>query len=182
MALKKIRGIVEQVRENEQDPSKMKLKEYASFAAANFAAGTMGTMPHGYLWQFYSSIGISDIVTSRILAVMRVWDSISDPIVATVIDNSKHPNGKFVPYLKLGPLVALLSVFMFIRSPFENFWATTVWMVAFYAMWETAGTFFGTSFNAMQMVMSRDQQERSNYIVIGNLGGTLLAPGECSAD
>jgi len=151
----------------------MKLKEYISFAVANFANGTMGTMVGGYLWQFYSSIGISDRVTSRILAVTRIWDSINDPIAATIIDNGRSPKGKFTPYMKLGPLVSLMTIPMFIKPPFTGFWPVVIWCVAAYTLWETTGTFFGTAFSAMQTVMSRDQQERSNYITIGNLGGKL---------
>ncbi|MCL2513757.1 MAG: MFS transporter [Oscillospiraceae bacterium] len=172
----KISEIVQSVKENEQNPEKMKLKEYYSYALAQFGYSNMGVMNGGYLLQFYNAVGISPKTAGTIMAASRVWDGLNDPLIAAYIDNGRNPKGKFKPYLaKFVPILALFSFLMLTKPPVGggNMNIIIAWCLFTYCVWEFFNTFSSISFQAMGAVMSRDTVERSNYVTIGSLGGTL---------
>jgi len=172
----KIAEVVQAVKQNENDPGKMKIKEYYSYALAQFGYSNMSVMNGGYLLQFYNAIGISPKMAGTIMAISRVWDAVNDPLIATWIDNGKNPKGKFAPYLaKFVPVLTLFSFLMLTKPPFlaDNMNIKIAWCLTMYVIWEFFNTFSSISFQAMGAVMSRDIVERSNYVTIGSLGGTF---------
>jgi len=153
---------------------RMTLKEYVSYAIAHFGFGTLGVMSGGYLMLFYTAIGIDVAAAGSIVAVTKIWDSINDPICATIIDNGRGKRGKFRPFLApLVPFLAVLSVLMFLDPPTDSLRLKIIACSLVYMVWETINTFCGISFQSMQAVMSADLNERSNYITFANLGGKL---------
>ena len=172
----KITEIIQAVKQNESDPGKMKIKEYYSYALAQFGYSNMSVMNGGYLLQFYNAIGIGPKMAGIIMAVSRVWDAVNDPLIATWIDNGKNPKGKFTPYLaKFVPVLALFSFLMLTKPPIggDSMNIKIAWCLVMYVIWEFFNTFSSISFQAMGAVMSRDIVERSNYVTIGSLGGTI---------
>ncbi|MDR0531874.1 MAG: MFS transporter [Oscillospiraceae bacterium] len=176
----KLRAPLDQIRENEANPAKMKLKEYVSFALGELSYGSIGKLASDYLLPFYTAIGLRPNQASAIIAATKAWDAVNDPIAATIIDNGKgKKHGRFKPYLApLIPVMALLSVLMFIRPPFHGT-GMLIWCFATYAIWETVNTFSNISFQAIGTVMSIDAQERTLYSTIGGIGNKLsgMIPG-----
>ena len=179
--LDKLRETIDQIRENEQNPEKMKLKEYIGYALGRLCYGSISKMSSDYLNQFYLAKGIKPGVSGGLLFAQKLYDSVNDPLVATYIDSRKNTkNGRFKPFLaKLVPVLAVTSIAMFAAPDFGNITALMAWCFMTYAIWETINTFSGISFEAISTVMSADPQERTLYTTIGNLGQTLagLVPG-----
>ena len=191
MAFEKLKGSVtqlrdkgkdtlQQIRENEKDPEKMKLKEYIGFALGELSYGSIGKLATDYLLPFYTALGMDADRAAGIIAATKAWDAINDPITATILDNRKPgKNGRFKPFLApLVPVMAALSVLMFIRPPFQGT-GMMIWCLATYAIWETINTFSNISFQAIGTVMSADQKERTLYSTIGGIGNKLsgMIPG-----
>jgi len=178
--MEKLRGALEQIRENEKDPEKMKLKEYLGYALGELSYGSIGKLATDYLLPFYTAIGMEPTRAASIIAATKAWDAIDDPIAATIIDNRKAGSrGRFKPYIApLVPIMALLSVVMFLRPPFQGT-GMLAWCFLSYAVWETINTFSNISFKAIGTVMSADQQERTLYSTIGGIGNKLsgMIPG-----
>jgi len=177
----KLSEMLEQIRKNEADPEKMKLKEYVGYALGRLCYDSIKKMSDGYLNNYYLSMGIQPDTSGKILAAQKLFDSINDPIVATYIDGRKNTkNGRFKPFLaRLVPLLAVTSIAMFTIPQFSNPTAVIAWAFMTYMIWETINTFSGISFDAIGTVMSADQQERTLYMTIGNIGQTLagMIPG-----
>lgn len=170
----KIRELIKSIKEQDKSGDKMTLKEYISYAVANFGFGTLGVMSGGYLMLFYTAIGIDVAAAGSIVAATKIWDSVNDPICATIIDNCNSSKGKFKRFLTpLVPFLSILSVLMFIDPPTSSSSIKIVICSTVYVIWETINTFVSISFQSMQAVISRDLQERSNYITFANLGGKL---------
>ncbi len=164
---------INQIKLNENDPSKMKVKEYYSYGIANFGYATLGTTIGGYLMQFYTAADFKSSEAAKIMSLTKVWDTINDPLFATYIDNRKPKGGRFLPFLaRLAPVISILSMLMF-TMPTANKEVLFVWFVITYALWETFNTFSGISFSAISTVMSSDLTERNNYLTIGNWGNKL---------
>ncbi|MDR0883543.1 MAG: MFS transporter [Oscillospiraceae bacterium] len=167
----KMQEIVAEIRENERNPEKMKLKEYISYALGSFSFRSMSKMCTDYILDFYLSIGLSNKQSGMIASLTKIWDAINDPIAATIIDNRNSPKGRFKPYITpLVPLLAVMSVLMFFNPPTQTPWIKILWCVLVYICWETTNTFSSVSFQAIATVMSADQNERTNYFTIGGIG------------
>ncbi|MDR1464641.1 MAG: MFS transporter [Oscillospiraceae bacterium] len=178
----KLGVIVNEIRENEKDPEKMKLKEYIAYALGNLSYGSIAKMGSDYLNYFYLSIGLDSVQSASVISATKIWDSINDPIAATIIDNGKGKHGRFKPYLApLVPVLAVLSVIMFLKPPFgtDRLTPMLVWCFFSYALWETVNTFSSVAFGAIGTVMSSDSQERTLYSTIGSIGNKLsgMVPG-----
>ena len=114
----KLKELISTITNQDKSGDKMTLKEYISYAVSHFGFGTLGVMSGGYLMLFYTSIGIDVAAAGTIVAVTKIWDSINDPVCATIIDNSNGKKGKFKKFLSpLVPFLSILSVLMFIEPP-----------------------------------------------------------------
>ena len=173
--LEKLRAAVGQIRENEKDPEKMKLKEYIGYGLGRLCYDSIAKMSSGYLNQFYLARGIRPEVSGGLLFAQKMFDSVNDPLVATYIDNRRNTkNGRFRPFLaRLVPILAVTSVAMFVAPDFGSTTALLAWCFMTYAIWETINTFSGIAFDAIGTVMSADAGERTLYTTIGNIGATL---------
>ncbi|MDR1806279.1 MAG: MFS transporter [Clostridium sp.] len=167
----KVQELIAGIRENERNPEKMKLNEYISYALGSFSFRSMSKMCSDYVLQFYLSIGLGNKRSGQIIAGTKIWDAINDPIAATIIDNGGRHGDRFKPYItKLVPLLAVLSLLMFLRPPMDSPSFMVGWCVIIYVLWETTNTFSSVSFQAIATVMSSDPVERTSYFTIGGIG------------
>ena len=180
MAFEKAKITLEQIRENEKDLEKMKLKEYIGFALGELSFGSIGKLASDYLLPFYTAIGMSPNRAAGVIAATKAWDAVNDPVAATILDNRKPgKSGRFKPFLApLVPVLAALSILMFIRPPFTGT-GMLIWCFVTYAVWETINTFSNIAFQATGTIMSADQKERTLYSTIGGIGNKLsgMIPG-----
>ncbi|MDR1409210.1 MAG: MFS transporter [Oscillospiraceae bacterium] len=167
----KVQEMVANIRENEKDPQKMKLKEYVAYALGNFSFRSMSKMCSDYILPFYLAIGFSSKQAGMIGSLTKIWDAVNDPITATIIDNRHSSKGRFKPYITpLIPLLAVMSVLMFFKPPTHTPWIQVLWCILVYVAWETTNTFSNVAFKAIATVMSADPNERTAYFTIGGIG------------
>jgi GPH family glycoside/pentoside/hexuronide:cation symporter len=167
----KVQELVANIRENERNPEKMKLKEYIAYALGNFSFRSMSKMCTDYVLLFYLAIGLTPKQTASIASLTKIWDAVNDPIAATIIDNGNSIKGRFKPYItKLIPVLAFLSVMMFLNPPTNTPWLKILWCVIIYVAWETTNTFSSVAFQSIATVMSADKDERTTYFTIGGIG------------
>ena len=102
------------------------------------AALTGQNMTYGYVanWLFYfmeKILHISPMTVGSINGIMRVWDSVNDPILGAVIDRHRFKSGeKLRPYhLLTPPVIGVVSALMFISFGFSVS-ATAVFITAMY--------------------------------------------------
>ncbi|MCL2195491.1 MAG: MFS transporter [Oscillospiraceae bacterium] len=173
--------VVDEIRENEKDPEKMKLKEYISFALGRLSFGSIRHLSAGYRQEFYMSAGLEPARAGQLVFAQTMFDAIADPIVGSMVDSRKNTqNGRFKPFI--APLViplAMLSVLMFSLPGFVGVGRAFIWFFASYALWEIVNTAAGTSFDAIATIMSGDKRERTLYTTIGAIGHQLsgMIPG-----
>ena len=123
-------------------------------------------------------------VLGLITALCRVWDAISDPLIANLSDNSKNPKGRRIPFMRFAAIpfaVCTLLVFM-APSLFNGGQQPTGWNVAWVAvmlvLFYTFMTIYCTPYNALISEFGKTQEDRMNistYISLTYLFGTLIA-------
>ena len=123
-------------------------------------------------------------VLGLITALCRVWDAVSDPLIANLSDNSRNPKGRRIPFMRFAAIpfaVVTLLVFM-APSLFYGGTEPTGWNIAWVAimlvLFYTFMTIYCTPYNALISEFGKTQEDRMNistYISLTYFAGTLLA-------
>ena len=123
-------------------------------------------------------------IIGLITALCRVWDAVSDPLIANLSDNSKNPKGRRFPFMRFAAIpfaVITILVFMaptmFTGSTEVSGW-NIAWVAVMLVLFYTFMTIYCTPYNALISEFGKTQEDRMNistYISLTYFAGTLLA-------
>ena len=118
-------------------------------------------------------------ILGLITALCRVFDAITDPLVASLSDRSKNKRGRRIPFMQLAAIpFAVITVLIFC-APVEAISGWNVaWIAIFLVLFYTFMTIYCTPYNALISEFAKNQEERmyiSTAISFTYLFGTLLA-------
>lgn len=123
-----------------------------------------------------------------IAASGRLFDGITDPLIASLSDRSKNPKGRRIPFMKIAPIpAALFCTLMFIPPDAGISGVNIAWIVVMQLLFFLFITIYVTPFFALLPEMSRDERDRLNlstYISVTWALGLMVAaqvPGLASA-
>ncbi len=123
-------------------------------------------------------------IIGLITALCRVWDAVSDPLIANLSDNSKNPKGRRFPFMRIAAIpFAVITVLVFMAPTlFSGSTEVSGWNVAWVAimlvLFYTFMTIYCTPYNALISEFGKTQEDRmsiSTYISLTYFAGTLLA-------
>lgn len=114
-----------------------------------------------------------------IAASGRLFDAITDPIIASMSDHSRHPRGRRIPFMLYGAAPAALFCFLMFTPPVSGISAwNIVWLLVMQALFYLALTVYVTPFFALLPELSRNESDRLNlstWISITYALGIVLA-------
>lgn len=111
--------------------------------------------------------------------ICRIFDAVTDPLIASLSDRSNNKNGRRIPFMRYAAVpFALLTVVIFL-NPVEgtsnaNFWWVLVFSVLFYFFM----TMYCTPYNALISEFGKTQEDRmyiSTAISLTYFFGLLLS-------
>ncbi len=77
-------------------------------------------MFYSYLSYYLSSVlGLKEGFLLLLTPLARIWDGVNDPIMGTIVDNTKTKMGKYRPWILIGALsnaIVLLTFVYFVRD------------------------------------------------------------------
>ncbi len=134
-----------------------------------FGLGTVGrdmaySLVSMYLIFYYTDImNLSNAAIGWVTAFMfsfRIFDALNDPIMGTIVDNTKTRWGKFKPYIGLGAFSSgALTIILFTDFGLQE--AGTIALFAIvYLFWGISFTVNDISYWSMMPTLSKDQKER----------------------
>lgn len=107
-------------------------------------------------------LGIFNAIT-LIAASGRLWDAITDPIIANLSDRSSHPRGRRIPFLAVGALpAALFCVLMFTPVVRQVSTINIVWLVAAQLLFYLFLTVYVTPYFALLPELGHTANQRLN--------------------
>ncbi|MCR5787119.1 MAG: MFS transporter [Acholeplasmatales bacterium] len=117
-------------------------------------------------------------VLGLITALCRIWDAVTDPMVANLSDNSKNPKGRRLPFMKVASIPFAVCTCLVFMANFESKGANIAWVAIFLVLFYTFMTIYCTPYNALISEFGKTQEDRMNistYISLTYFAGTLLA-------
>ena len=136
-------------------------------------AGAVNLIPSGLV------IGGFLTVLGLITALCRIWDAVTDPMVANLSDNSKNPKGRRLPFMRFAAIpFAICTVLVFMAPVNANSGWNIAWIAVFLVAFYTFMTIYCTPYNALISEFGKTQEDRMNistYISLTYFAGTLLA-------
>ncbi|MBO5945270.1 MAG: MFS transporter, partial [Clostridia bacterium] len=143
-----------------------------------FGLGTIGrdavyTLISMYFITFLTeSVGLSDVqlaVIGGLMVAFRIFDAVNDPIMGTIVDNTKTRWGKFKPWIVFGSLTSgILTILLFSDVGLEGD-AYIVFIAIIYLLWGMAYTTNDLSYWSLMPAISKDQKVREGVGAIARI-------------
>ena len=122
-------------------------------------------------------------VLGLITALSRVFDAVTDPLIANLSDKSKNPRGRRIPFMQIAALpLAIVTVLLFC-APFGAYdkggnAGNIAWISICIVLFYLFMTMYCTPYNALISEFGKTQEDRmgiSTAISLTYFAGTLLA-------
>ena len=120
--------------------------------------------------QYTNLVNTAQFLTLSVIIVLcRVWDAVNDPMMGTIISNTRTKFGKYRPWVLIGCIVnVIFLVGMFtIRIDVKDNIDTLGWwnvgiIGVFYLLWGMSFTMNDVSYWSLLPILSEDKKDRDN--------------------
>jgi GPH family glycoside/pentoside/hexuronide:cation symporter len=134
-------------------------------------ANIFGTLLLRYMTDY---LGIAAGIAGSLIAVSKLYDALTDPVIGAVSDRWQSRIGRRRPFLLLGMVLCPLSmVAMFFPPDFSNSIHTEIYMLIVLLVFGTAYSIWQVPYLAMAAEMTENYKERSRLFGFRLFGGTL---------
>ena len=118
-------------------------------------------------------------VLGLITALSRIFDAVTDPLIASLSDRSKNPRGRRIPFMQIAAIpLSVVTVLLFIAPVNAISGWNIVWISVFIVLFYLFMTMYCTPYNALISEFGKTQEDRmfiSTAISLTFFAGTLLA-------
>lgn len=110
-------------------------------------------------------MGVDPFMIGIALALPRLWDAVTDPVMGNISDNTRSRFGRRKPYIVCGTIVAAL-LFCWIWNPpsFLNEMGLFIFFTVVSISFFTAYTVFAVPWNALGFELTTDYNERTKVM------------------
>jgi melibiose permease len=153
----------------------MKLRSKIFYGFGAFGKDLMYAMSTIMAIFFVDYIGINPGFIGIMFMVARIWDAVNDPIMGTIVDNTKSKRGKFKPWILIGSLINSVVLVMVFLNPdlAPDSFMMYVYVSTFYILWGMSYTLMDIPFWSMIPTFSKDQKVREQITVIARVGAQV---------
>lgn len=132
------------------------------FFSLNTCATSLYIAMMAYVSYYANGIaGISVVLISMLLTVMRIFNGITDPIVGYIIDKTHGRFGKFRPYMAIGNvLLAVSCILLYFTTHMFPLILRVPYFIFIYGLFIVAFTFQTAVTKSAQSVITNDPKKR----------------------
>ena len=135
------------------------------------------TLVNSYFLLFLTdAIGLAAVALASIgvvIAVARIWDAINDPMMGTIVDNTRGRWGKFKPWILIGAISnAIVVILMFNHYVAEPSVQVAVYGILYF-LWGMTYTMNDIAYWSMLPSLTVDITERSKVGKITNIAASI---------
>ena len=102
------------------------------------------------------------LVLTVIIVICRVWDAINDPMMGTIITNTKTRFGKYRPWVLIGAITNSIFLVLMFTIRLQNGWANVAVIGTSYLLWGMTFTMNDISYWDLLPALTNNKKERDN--------------------
>ena len=102
------------------------------------------------------------LVLTGIIVLCRVWDAVNDPMMGTIISNTKTRLGKYRPWVLIGCLSNALFLILLFTLRFDNGWLNVAALGITYLLWGMTFTMNDVSYWSLLPALAEGKEDRDN--------------------
>ena len=146
---------------------KLTFKEKYSYGIGALGKDLAYAIVSTYLMFYFTDvIGLNPAFVGTLFLVARLWDTINDPMMGMIVDNTRGKWGKFRPWIFIGTVLnAVVLIFLF-RKPNLEGSALYAYFSIMYILWGMTYTIMDIPYWSMIPALSRNKEEREEISVI----------------
>lgn len=154
--------------------------QHAGWALGSFATSVLINSTGLLAMRFMTDeLGVAAGLAATLLAISKVYDGVTDPLMGVVSDRTRSRWGRRRPYLFVGAWLCGLAMFASFNVPrFESSGALTAWVLGMLLFFASAYTVFRIPYLSMGADLTRSFHGRSRlmtWAVYGSSVGSLFA-------
>ena len=162
-----------------QHANPVALSKKIAYSAPAFALAVVGIPVYVYIPKFYTDVvGINIAVLGTLLFSVRIFDALTDPAIGYISDRSQTRFGRRRPYIAIGSLFVVVSMYLLFNPPqasaaFETWWFG-ICIYALFLFW----TVVVVPFESLGPEITFDYHERTSLFGMRDgflIAGTLMA-------
>lgn len=146
-----------------------------------FYLPTSGDVANGAPFFLPTGLIIFGVLTilGLISFICRIFDAVTDPLIASMSDRSKNPNGRRIPFMRRAAIpFAVIAVLVFCAPVEAISTINIIWVLGFLILFYLFMTMYCTPYNALISEFGKTQEDRmyiSTAISLTFFVGTLLS-------
>ncbi len=135
--------------------------------ALGYGVGAIGLdlsygMFYSYLSYYLSSVlGLEEGFLLLITPLARIWDGINDPMMGTIVDNTRTKHGKYRPWILIGALCNAVVLFLLFTSFGMSGLPLYIYIGVMYILWGMTNTMADIPYWSMVPSFTSEEKERN---------------------
>ncbi len=135
--------------------------------ALGYGVGAIGLdlsygMFYSYLSYYLSSVlGLEEGFLLLITPLARIWDGINDPMMGTVVDNTRTKHGKYRPWILIGAMCNAVVLFLLFTSFGMSGLPLYIYIGIMYVLWGMTNTMADIPYWSMVPSFTSEEKERN---------------------
>lgn len=135
--------------------------------ALGYGVGAIGLdlsygMFYSYLSYYLSSVlGLQEGFLLLITPIARIWDGINDPMMGTIVDNTRTKHGKYRPWILIGALCNAVVLFLLFTSFGMSGLPLYIYIGVMYILWGMTNTMADIPYWSMVPSFTSEEKERN---------------------
>ena len=135
--------------------------------ALGYGIGAIGLdlsygMFYSYLSYYLSSVlGLEEAFLLLITPLARIWDGINDPMMGTIVDNTRTKMGKYRPWILIGAMCNAVVLFLLFTSFGMSGLPLYIYIAVMYILWGMTNTMADIPYWSMVPSFTSEEKERN---------------------
>ena len=135
--------------------------------ALGYGVGAIGLdlsygMFYSYLSYYLSSVlGLQEGFLLLITPLARIWDGINDPMMGTIVDNTRTKHGKYRPWILIGAMCNAVVLFLLFTSFGMSGLPLYIYIAVMYILWGMTNTMADIPYWSMVPSFTSEEKERN---------------------
>jgi len=149
---------------------KLPLKEKLYFSFAGMGQNMIYNFTVTYIMIFYTDVlKLLPAAVGTLLLVARIWDAVNDPIMGSIVDNTRSSKGKLRPYLFAIPIpMAVFTILCFV-APQLSYGMRLLYAYVTYIMWDMVFTVSDIPYWGLSAAITHNPKERLSLVTYSRI-------------